>query len=123
MPLDAAGRQALLARVGPKIGGIATTATEIIDKDLIAALPALRVIACRGAGLDNIDAAAASRRNIRITGTSHVLADEVGDPDFGLRTEEGRVGEEWVGTWRSRWAAYHEKKKNVHGKVTNKEDE
>src|SRR3546814_20835538 len=29
------------------------------------------------------------------------------------RSEERRVGTEWVSTCRSRWAPYHEKKKNI----------
>src|SRR3546814_13559801 len=29
------------------------------------------------------------------------------EDDHDQRSEEGRVGKEWVSTWRSRWAPYH----------------
>lgn len=74
----------LLEEVGPAIGGIATTAVARIGESLFARLPALRIVACQGAGLDNIDVAAAGRRGIRVTGTSHVLAGEVADVGLAL---------------------------------------
>src|SRR3546814_18461577 len=32
-------------------------------------------------------------------------------PGAALRSEDRRVGKEWVSTWRSRWSRCHEKKK------------
>ncbi len=79
-----AERHAFFAQTGPRIRGIATTAVAIIGDDLFEQLPALRIVACQGAGLDNIDVAAAKRRGIRVTGTSKILAAEVADIAIAL---------------------------------------
>src|SRR5690606_35047014 len=77
-------REAFFAEIGPRIQGLATTAVVDIGESLFARLPALRIVACQGAGLDRIDQEAARRRGIRVTGTSHVLAGEVADVALAL---------------------------------------
>src|SRR3546814_17785819 len=38
------------------------------------------------------------------------------EPVAGLRSEERRVGKEWVSTCRFRWSPYHSKTKQIHKK-------
>ena len=53
------------------------------DTALLAALPALRVIASRGVGYETIDLETASRRGIAVSNTPGVLTDCVADLAFG----------------------------------------
>src|SRR3546814_17502318 len=52
------------------------------------------------------------------TGTMNLTEPQAGS-DVG-RSEERRVGKEWVSTCRSRWPPYHSKKKESKEKKTNK---
>src|SRR3546814_15494652 len=40
-------------------------------------------------------------------GRDRQVAGNVRDGSDHVRTEERRVGKEWVSTWRSRWSPYH----------------
>lgn len=75
---------------GARFTGIATSAPVGASTELIAALPALRVISCRGVGLDKIDLAAAQARGIAVSGTFGVLTDCVADLAFGLVIDAAR---------------------------------
>jgi lactate dehydrogenase-like 2-hydroxyacid dehydrogenase len=55
-----------------------------INKELLAALPELRIISSFGVGYDHIDANAAARRGIIVTHTPEVLNEEVADTAIGL---------------------------------------
>lgn len=63
---------------------VATTGKAPVDRALIEALPALRRIACLGAGCEGVDVAAAAGRGVAVTTTSAVLADDVADLALGL---------------------------------------
>jgi lactate dehydrogenase-like 2-hydroxyacid dehydrogenase len=81
---EATDQAALLASVGPRIRGIATTGGRGAEAKLIAALPALEIIACYGVGTDAIDLAAARARGIVVTNTPDVLTDDVADLGVAL---------------------------------------
>jgi len=83
-------RGAYLAEHGPKIDGIATLAPVGASAELIDALPALKVIACRGIGFDRIDLERARRRGIQVSGTPDVLTACVADLTFGLLIDVAR---------------------------------
>jgi hydroxypyruvate reductase len=81
---EAPDQAALLASVGPRIRGIATTGGRGAEAKLIAALPALEIIACYGVGVDAIDLPAARARGIIVTNTPDVLTDDVADMGVAL---------------------------------------
>ena len=58
---------ALIDRDGPAIKAVLTNGSFGLPARLIAALPALELICCRGAGHENVDMAAASARGIVVT--------------------------------------------------------
>jgi lactate dehydrogenase-like 2-hydroxyacid dehydrogenase len=78
---EAADKEALLARVGGTVRGIAggSVGPELMDK-----LPKLEIIANFGVGYDSIDTRAARERNIRVTNTPNVLNDAVAEITIGL---------------------------------------
>ncbi|MEM9138368.1 MAG: 2-hydroxyacid dehydrogenase [Pseudomonadota bacterium] len=95
---------ALLAEVGPSVRGIATA--HGADGGLIAACPALEIIASLGVGYDNVDVAAAKARNIRVTNTPDVLNDGVAELAFGLMIALcRRIPQTDVYVRQGRWAA------------------
>src|SRR3546814_11750519 len=57
---------------------------------------------------------------------ARLALDEIGafkvalDLAVDVRSEERRVGKEWVRKWRSRWAPYHEKKKSKTRRIRRK---
>jgi len=79
-----------LARYGRAIEGVATLAPVGASTGLIEALPALKVISCRGIGFDKIDLESARRRAIQVSGTPGVLTDCVADLAFGLLIDMAR---------------------------------
>lgn len=83
LPKDEAERPAVLARHGSRIRGMALRKTRV-DAPLLAALPALEIIASYSAGLDNVDLAAVKARGIALENTSQVLADDVANTAMGL---------------------------------------
>jgi lactate dehydrogenase-like 2-hydroxyacid dehydrogenase len=74
----------LLAKHGPRIRGIATTGKAVLDRNLLAKLPGLEIVASYSAGLDKIDTAALAERGIALTNSSAALADEVADLAIAL---------------------------------------
>ena len=81
---------AFLATLGPSIDGIATSAPIGASTALIDALPALKVISCRGVGLDKIDLEKAKQRGIQVSGTFGLLTDCVADLALGLIIDVAR---------------------------------
>lgn len=75
---------ALVAASGARVRGIATTGKTRLDRALLARLPALEIVACYSAGLDNIDTQALAERGIALTNSSAALADEVADLAIAL---------------------------------------
>lgn len=74
----------LAAEHGPQIRGVATTGKAGLDRKLLSRLPALEIVACYSAGLDNIDTEALAARGIPLTSSSAALADEVADLAIAL---------------------------------------
>ena len=66
------------------IKALATNGKTAIGAALLQRLPALKIIACLGAGTDGIDAEAALARGIDVRTASHVLAGDVADIAMGL---------------------------------------
>ena len=94
----------LLAELGPRIRAIATTGGRGAEAKVIAALPALEIIACYGVGVDAIDLPAARGRGIIVTNTPDVLTDDVADLGVALAIAASRricQGDRYVrdGAW------------------------
>jgi len=80
----------LQSEVAGRIRAIATEANRGANRALIAMLPKLEVISAFGVGVDAIDLAAARDRNIPVTNTPGILADEVADLAIGLMLASAR---------------------------------
>jgi len=78
-----ADRKAFLARNGALFRAVVTAGGAPVREGLIAALPALQVIATRGVGHDHIDREAAQTRGIAVSNTPGVLTDCVADLAMG----------------------------------------
>lgn len=74
---------AFLAARGAEFTGIATSAPTGAPADVLAQLPALRVIACFGVGYEKIAVDVARRRGIAVSLTPDVLTDCVADLAVG----------------------------------------
>jgi lactate dehydrogenase-like 2-hydroxyacid dehydrogenase len=74
---------AFLRARGEEFTGLVTSAAVGAGADLLAALPALRVVACFGVGLDRVDVEGARRRGIAVSSTPDVLTDCVADLALG----------------------------------------
>jgi glyoxylate reductase len=59
--------------------GLICLITDVIDDELLAACPELRVVANVAVGFNNVDVAAATRRGVVITNTPDVLTDTTAD--------------------------------------------
>lgn len=81
---------AFLAAEGATFAGLVTSAPFGASAALIDALPALKVIACRGVGMDRIDLDRACARGIQVCGTFGVLTDCVADLAMGLLIDATR---------------------------------
>ena len=77
-------RGGLLAEVGPRVRGMATSAFVGADASLIDACPKLEIISSFGVGYDTIDARHAAGRGIIVTNTPDVLNDEVANTAVAL---------------------------------------
>ncbi|MFO1402658.1 MAG: 2-hydroxyacid dehydrogenase [Steroidobacteraceae bacterium] len=82
--LDAAARGAWLAAHAAEARVVVTSGNVGCDNALLAALPALGLIAVNGVGLDRIDLDFARARGVRVARTSGVLAADVADLAVGL---------------------------------------
>ena len=82
---EQADQSDFLKTVGLRIRGMATnTLFGKVGDALLGRLPHLEIIASFGVGYDNIDTAAAARRDVVVTNTPGVLDDEVADLTIGL---------------------------------------
>lgn len=75
---------AFLEEHAGKIKAVATRGDVGLAADLMAALPALELIAVFGVGTDGIDLSAARDRDITVTITSGILTDDVADLALAL---------------------------------------
>jgi glyoxylate reductase len=83
-------KQALLERI-PTLDGIITLLTDPIDQEVIsAASSSLKVISQMAVGYDNIDLAAATRRDIPVGHTPGVLTETCADFTFALMLSAAR---------------------------------
>jgi lactate dehydrogenase-like 2-hydroxyacid dehydrogenase len=89
-PFGAADRAARLAEVGPGIRGIVTTGGLGVDAGLIAACPALEIVAVFGVGYDAVDLAACRARGIRVTNTPDVLTEDCADLAVAIALAQAR---------------------------------
>ena len=88
---EAEDREAELARIAPRIRGIASGGGgPRVDAALMGALPALEIVACFGVGYDQVDAEWAGAHGIVVTHTPDVLNEEVADTTFGLLLNAAR---------------------------------
>jgi lactate dehydrogenase-like 2-hydroxyacid dehydrogenase len=79
---QAEDRTRLLSEHGPAIRAVATGAG--FGADLLAALPALELVASYGVGYDAVDTAACRARSVRVTNTPDVLNDAMAEMTVGL---------------------------------------
>jgi len=76
---DAAGQAAMLGQVGSLCLAAILTGSTVLDRQMLAQLPALQVVACGSAGYESVDVAALRERGITLTNASAALADDVAD--------------------------------------------
>jgi lactate dehydrogenase-like 2-hydroxyacid dehydrogenase len=81
---EIADKSAFLGEHGSTIKAIVTNGPTGAAAELVAALPALEIIAIGGVGFDKVDLAEARRRNYRVTNTPDVLTAAVADLAIGL---------------------------------------
>ena len=75
---------AAFERTAPHIVAIAASGESKVPADLMARLPALKLVSVMGVGYDGVDVAAAKERGVMVTHTPDVLNDEVADTAIGL---------------------------------------
>jgi hydroxypyruvate reductase len=86
----ALAREGVPRDVAVRVRAIATEANNGADRALMEKLPKLEIIAVFGVGIDAVDLAAARERNLPVTNTPGILADEVGDLAIGLMLASAR---------------------------------
>lgn len=84
LPADRVMTKAEILAAIPTCEALLPTITEVIDAEVMAAAPGLRVIANFGVGFNNIDVATATSRGIVVTNTPGVLTEATADIAFGL---------------------------------------
>jgi hydroxypyruvate reductase len=81
---SAAEVQAALAAIAPRITGLACGGESNVNADLLAQLPAVKMLSVFGVGYDGVDAATAVARGIPVSHTPEVLTDDVADLAIAL---------------------------------------
>jgi lactate dehydrogenase-like 2-hydroxyacid dehydrogenase len=81
---EAGDPAALLAEIGGRIRAVATDGHYGIAPEIMAALPALEIVASNGVGYDAIDTAACKAKGVRVTNTPEVLNDAVAEMALAL---------------------------------------
>jgi glyoxylate reductase len=76
-------REQMMTRLADK-DGLICHITDIIDDEILAAGPKLRVVSNVAVGYNNIDSAAAARRGITVTNTPDVLTETTADFTWAL---------------------------------------
>lgn len=98
---------ALFAEAGGRIRGVgAYSGAALVDAELLAALPAVEIIANMGVGYEAVDIEAARARGIIVTNAGNVNAVDVAEHAFGLILDVTRgisAGDRYVreGRWAS----------------------
>jgi lactate dehydrogenase-like 2-hydroxyacid dehydrogenase len=82
--LDQAERDGWLESHAAKVRAVVTGGHLGLSNELMRALPALRIIAINGAGVDKVDLALARSRGIRVASTPGVPTEDVADLAVGL---------------------------------------
>ena len=101
-------RAAALREHGPGIEIVVTTANFGCSKEIIDALPDLKVICSWGVGFETIDVAAAHARGIQVSNTPEVLTDCVADLAWGLMLASARrIGEGERFVRAGKWGKVH----------------
>lgn len=100
-------QEAMLAKAGPLVRGIATRGEIGATRELIESLPNLEVVSVYGVGYDAVDLAACKERSVRVTNTPDVLTKDVADLGIAmmLAQSRGMIGaEKWVrnGDWQTK---------------------
>ena len=75
---------AAFSAIAPQIQAIAASGDSKVPAELIARLPALKIISVMGVGYDGVDVAAAKAQGALVTHTPNVLNDDVADLAIGL---------------------------------------
>lgn len=83
-PHDRELSRAELAEAGRDIEGLLCLLTDTIDEELLAGMPALKIIANFAVGYDNIDIGACTKRNIAVSNTPGVLTETTADMAWTL---------------------------------------
>jgi len=78
------------AQAAPRIRAVTGGGESVVDRALIAQLPALEIVSIMGVGYDKVDVPAALERRIPVTHTPDVLNDEVADTAIGLMLSVAR---------------------------------
>ena len=74
----------LIAERGGEVAGLGVQLTTAIDRQLLARLPALEIVADYAVGYDNVDMAAAAGRGVVVTHTPEVLTKATADLTWAL---------------------------------------
>lgn len=82
--LDAGEQSAWLSANAPSVRAVVSSGQLGCSNELMAALPALGIIAINGVGVDKVDLPFAQGRGVRVTTTPGVLTDDVADLAVGL---------------------------------------
>lgn len=72
-------KPAFLAQHGPACRTVATNGHIPMTREMLAAMPALDLVACSSAGYESFDLAAMGERGVALTNTSAALSDDVAD--------------------------------------------
>ena len=111
-------REQLLARVHDK-DALFVVSSERVDAELLAAAPAVRIVATGSVGFNHIDLAACSERGVLVTHTPDVLTEATADMAWALLMAAARrvcESGHWLraGNWQ-RWAWDQFLGQDVHG--------
>ena len=109
----------VLLRQAATCDGLFTLLTDRIDEKLLEAAPRLLVVSNMATGFDNVDLAAASRKDVLVTRTPGVLSETVADFTFALLLAAARRVVEAdrhvrQGLWKS-WGPEVMLGQDVHG--------
>jgi lactate dehydrogenase-like 2-hydroxyacid dehydrogenase len=88
---EQADYEKFLRSEGQRFNGLITIAPIGASRDLIMQLPNLKVIACRGIGVEKVDLQTARERGIVVSSTPDVLTDCVADLGMGLMIDTVRA--------------------------------
>ena len=98
----------LIAERGDEVAGLGVQLTTAIDRELLARLPALEVVADYAVGYDNVDLGAAAERGVVVTHTPDVLTAATADLTWALILAVARRVVEGDRIARSgEWAGWH----------------